>query len=35
VCCDIGLLGQSLCLPPSELMDGNCPAGGTLVPTAE
>ena len=32
LCCDIGLLGQSLCIPPSELEDGNCPAGGSLVP---
>ncbi len=35
VCCDIGLLSQSLCIPPSELEDGNCPAGGTLVPRSE
>lgn len=32
VCCDIGLLSQSLCVPPSELQAGQCPAGGTLVP---
>lgn len=32
VCCDIGLLSQSLCVPPSQLEAGNCPAGGTLVP---
>jgi hypothetical protein len=32
VCCDIGLLSQSLCIPPSELEDGQCPVGGTLVP---
>jgi hypothetical protein len=32
VCCDIGLLSQSLCMPPSELSDGNCPGGGTLIP---
>lgn len=32
VCCDIGLLQQSLCIPPSELEDGNCPVGGTLIP---
>jgi hypothetical protein len=32
VCCDIGLLSQSLCVPPSELENGNCPAGGTLIP---
>lgn len=35
VCCDIGLLSQSLCIPPSELEDGNCPAGGTLVPRSQ
>lgn len=35
VCCDIGLLSQSLCIPPSELEDGNCPAGGQLVPRSE
>jgi len=33
VCCDIGLIGNSLCIPPNELDgDGNCPVGGTLVP---
>ena len=32
VCCDIALLTQSLCLPPDELEDGACPAGGTIVP---
>ncbi len=31
VCCDIGLIGTSLCIPPGELSDGNCPVGGTLV----
>lgn len=31
-CCDIPLLGNSLCLPHSELSGGNCPGGGTLVP---
>jgi hypothetical protein len=31
VCCDIGLLSQSLCVPPSELENGKCPAGGTLI----
>jgi hypothetical protein len=32
VCCDIGLISQSLCVPPSELDEsGNCPAGGTLI----
>jgi hypothetical protein len=35
VCCDIGLLSQSLCIPPSELSDGQCPAGGTIVPREE
>ena len=35
VCCDIGLLSQSLCLPPDELEDGNCPAGGTLISRPE
>jgi hypothetical protein len=35
VCCDIGLLSQSLCVPPDALEDGNCPAGGTLVPRTE
>jgi len=35
VCCDIGLLSQSLCIPPGELSDGQCPAGGTLVPVEE
>jgi hypothetical protein len=36
VCCDIGLLSQSLCLPPDQLeSDGSCPAGGTLVPREE
>lgn len=32
VCCDIDLLSQSLCIPPGELEEGACPAGGTLVP---
>jgi len=32
VCCDIGLIGASLCIPPSELDGGSCPVGGTLVP---
>jgi len=31
VCCDIGLLSQSLCVPPTALEDGNCPVGGTLI----
>ena len=35
LCCDIGLLSQSLCIPPDELEDGNCPAGGTLIPRQE
>ena len=34
-CCDIGLLSQSLCVPPDALEDGNCPAGGTLIPRPE
>ena len=32
VCCDLALISNSLCAPPSELVDGACPAGGTLVP---
>lgn len=32
VCCDITLLSESICIPPSSLEGGNCPAGGTLVP---
>jgi hypothetical protein len=35
VCCDIGLLSQSLCLPPDQLEDGNCPAGGMLIEREE
>ena len=35
VCCDIALLSQSLCIPPNELEDGACPAGGTIVPRQE
>ncbi|HEX2679105.1 MAG TPA: hypothetical protein VHM19_20790, partial [Polyangiales bacterium] len=31
-CCDIALLGGSICVPPSEVMNGMCPAGGTLIP---
>lgn len=31
VCCDISLIMTSLCVPPSEVEDGACPAGGTLV----
>lgn len=30
-CCDIALLGNSLCLPSSELESGACPAGGKLI----
>jgi hypothetical protein len=30
-CCDIALLGNSLCLPPAELSAGECPAGGHLI----
>jgi len=32
VCCDIGLIDASFCTPPGELVDGECPANGTLVP---
>ena len=32
VCCDIALLSSSICVPQSELTDGACPAGGTLIP---
>jgi hypothetical protein len=32
VCCDIALLGDSLCVPPTQLEQGNCPAGGELIP---
>ena len=35
VCCDIGLLSQSLCIPPDQLENGSCPAGGTLIPRQE
>jgi len=35
VCCDIAVLGSSLCVPPSELVDGACPAGGMLIPRAK
>ena len=31
-CCDFGVLGTSLCIPPDELSAGECPAPGTLVP---
>ena len=30
-CCDIALLGNSICVPPTELTAGACPAGGTLI----
>ena len=33
-CCDIALLGNSLCLPQDQLSGGRCPGGGTLVPGA-
>ncbi len=33
VCCDVQLIGESLCLPPAELGGaGECPGGGTLIP---
>jgi len=32
VCCDITLIDASFCTPPSSLVDGACPGGGTLVP---
>jgi hypothetical protein len=35
VCCDIGLLTESLCLPPDALENGNCPVGGSLIPRTE
>ena len=35
LCCDIGLLSQSLCVPPDALENGNCPAGGSLIPRPE
>jgi hypothetical protein len=31
VCCDIGLIGTSICIPPDQLANGACPAGGTLI----
>lgn len=31
VCCDIPVLGDSICVPPSEIVDGKCPADGTLI----
>jgi hypothetical protein len=30
-CCDISLIGISLCIEPSGIVDGACPAGGMLV----
>ena len=30
-CCRIAVISVSLCIEPSGLMQGNCPAGGTLV----
>jgi len=30
-CCEISLIGVTLCIEPSGLTDGSCPAGGTLV----
>ena len=32
VCCDITIIDASFCTPPGELVDGECPGGGTLVP---
>ncbi len=32
VCCDITIIDASFCTPPSSLVDGQCPGGGTLVP---
>jgi hypothetical protein len=31
VCCDILLIGTSICVPPDQLENGACPAGGTLI----
>jgi hypothetical protein len=31
-CCEISLISVSLCIEPSDLVDGACPAGGKLVP---
>jgi len=31
VCCDIALIRESLCLPPSQVVGGQCPGGGTLI----
>lgn len=30
-CCEIAVLGVTLCIEPTGLVDGACPAGGTLV----
>ena len=35
VCCDISVLGTSLCIPPDALESGACPGGGTLIPRGE
>lgn len=35
VCCDISVLGASLCIPPDALESGACPGGGTLIPRGE
>ena len=35
VCCDLAILGTSLCVPPSELVEGACPAAGTLIERAQ
>jgi hypothetical protein len=35
VCCDITVLGNSICIPPAELESGACPAGGTLIERAK
>ena len=31
VCCDIALAGFVICIPPDDLDDGACPAGGQVV----
>ena len=35
VCCDIALIGESLCLPPTQVLSGQCPGGGVLVAGAQ
>jgi hypothetical protein len=35
VCCDLPILATSLCVPPAQLEDGNCPVAGTIVPRPE